>query len=96
MPAGSARNTFTGYGHSNSLGRQRDDSDSIDRARIPRIMSSKTNVSALSAMQRLERQKKLQQSNPGDLMNDKLKKINNEWQNCDPHDQEFWEKQHAN
>lgn len=29
-------------------------------------------------------------------MNEKLKKINNEWQNCDPHDQEFWEKQHAN
>ena len=52
-------------------------------------MSSKTNS---SVMQRLETQKKLQQSNPGALIDDRIVRIHQEWQNCDPHDETFWSK----
>jgi hypothetical protein len=52
-------------------------------------MSSKSNASAI---QRLETQKRLQQSNHGGLIDDRLVRINEEWQNCDPHDDQFWSK----
>jgi hypothetical protein len=52
-------------------------------------MSSKTNQSSFN---RLEKHHSFKQSNPGDLIDENVRQMHLDWQNCNPHDERFWEK----
>lgn len=49
--------------------------------------SSNTNNASRN---RLEQASKLQQSNPGDLLDENVWKLHSDWQNCNPDDAHFW------